>query len=157
MSLVLRTVRRRTAWESPDVDQLINVEFKVDGVVELQASVFKIDLADLTRVVAEYSASAELGLRATSDGVDLAHDDYTPVPTPGDCFFEFTRNAHHEFRFADETALRAFLADHVLPSLATRYLTVPKAAIRAYVKQRRDENDAEWSRYDEERGAWPTK
>jgi hypothetical protein len=151
--LLLRVGRRATDWASGDLDKVINGEFLMRGLVELQASVYQIEETQLVRAVAEHGASNKLGMRGFAN-IDLSSD-RAFVEAPGDSMFEFTRVAHRELHFADEDDLRTFLRTQILPTVDRRRHVVPRAKIKEYVTSRLTSRDAEWLAYVEAHGQYP--
>jgi hypothetical protein len=153
--LLLRVGRRKTAWELKSVDTIIKTEFSTLGEVELNTSVYLIDVSDVTRTVAEHAAGSGLDPPRGFDNVDLecgrvAHD------SPGTTGFRFTTEAHRELKFADENDLRSFLETEILPQMETRRYVASKADIREYAKKRQAEGDSEWVRFLETTSkSWP--
>jgi hypothetical protein len=152
--LALRVGRRRTAWESNNIDTIINNEFKSRGQVELEASVYLIENAETKRAVAEHCATYQLGTRGFAN-IDL-HSDRPLVETPGDSRFAFTRTAHREIHFRDEAELRSFIAETIVPTIAARTYVVLKAEIKQYVADQKAASDQEWMTFLDENPGWPT-
>jgi len=154
-ALLLRVAKRRTAWESvADLDLLLKTEFRTkDGSPDLTVSVYEIDRGDVLRAIVEHSAGVGLAPPRGGLGIDMASD-RTTVTTPGETHFAFTEAAHRELRFIDETDLRLFLEQTIVPTLSGRTLIVTKQQIKDFVKWRRDENDLEWMAFLQDHPRW---
>lgn len=151
--LALRVGRRRTAWESNNIDTIVKNEFQSRGELELEASVYLIEETQTTQAVAEHCASNALGVRGFAN-IDLLTNREL-VESPGETRFAFTRVVHRELRFRDEADLRDYLANQILPTIEARTRVVSKAQIRAYVDERRHASDEEWVTFLTDEGSWP--
>lgn len=143
---LLRVARRRVSWETPDdIDSLMKSEFRTsDGETDLSLSVYEVEDAQLVQTFAEHSAGAGLDPPRGGIGVDLTSTKGA-ITTPGETGFAFTIAAHRELRFENESELRLFLQQVVVPGLADRKREVTKAQLREYVRGRRVANDGEWT------------
>ncbi|MGN6109035.1 MAG: hypothetical protein ACTHU0_28275 [Kofleriaceae bacterium] len=147
--LALRIARRRTAWESSPLDEIIKTEFSMKGELELNMSVYLIDANDLVRAVAEHSAGFDVGPRGFPN-LDL-NTDRALVETPGTTGFEFTTNRHRELRFEDEADLRKFLSETILPHCRERTHIATRTQVKDYARSRNAVRDPEWERHT----TWP--
>lgn len=153
--LALRVGRRRTSWESGDIDTIVRAEFWSDGAVELAVSVYVVNVDDVLRTVTEHCAGLGCNTRGFPNlnleaGREL-------VQTPGETNFEFTAAAHRELVFTDESDLRTFLVDTVIPDVATRTHTVQRQEMRDFARGRRDAGDLEWVAFFERKPRWPNE
>jgi hypothetical protein len=150
---VIRLARRRTAWESTDVQQLVETEFLTrNGTVDLSASVYVFDVSPaaftgtLVQVRAEHVASFLNPPRERDYGtnVDLQGTlPRAPAPEDGATSFRFTIEAHRNAVFHDrqelEATLRAALVD-----ITDRIHDVTRREVIEYIRRRRELADPEW-------------
>lgn len=146
--LLVRLGKRKTTWngEVPP-DEVVKIEFqdKATGKVDLQPSFYLLD-AGAPRIVqahAEHSASLmdrPVGaVHVDAHGIEAR----TPVHTPGETLFRFTRDeAHRELRFNSTAELTSFVGS-ILSDAARRHQTTSDQ-LTEYVGARLDAGDPEW-------------
>jgi hypothetical protein len=149
--LILRVSKRKTSWETRDVDNIVNTEFKDrDGGVDLVPSVYVLDSAhdddalrqDVVRVHAEHAASFLQNPPKGARSIDL-DGLVEPSPTPGETDFQFANSRHHEVHLSSVDDLRA-LVQQTLSTLDTRVRPVERDAMLGYAASKLAEQDAEW-------------
>lgn len=146
--ILLRIVRRRTLWESCDIQEVYEAEFRTkQGAPDLNLSVFEIEDLPATVVQAHAEHCASAGLDPPSRGArnaDVAGLMHDPVVTcEGMSRFAFTRNAHREVQFANADALLEMVT-RLVDQRDQRRRDVVVGEIRAYVRDRLGAADPEW-------------
>lgn len=152
--LALRVGRRRTTWESNEIDKIIRTEFWGDnGEVDLEISVYRVEQTDVLRTVAEHCA----GLGVTTRGFPNLNLEAGRLldETPGETGFSFTVAAHRDLRFASEGELREFLSKAIIPEATQRTHKVERSQMVAYARDRAAAGDPEWVSFFERNPRWP--
>src|SRR5690349_1635292 len=111
--VVLRVGKRKTSWETKEVETIVQTEFKErNGVLDLRPSVYVVDapgneaaLSEVVRVVAEHTASFLSDPPKGTRNPDL-NGLADMVQTPGNSKFAFANAHHHEISLQDADALR---------------------------------------------------
>lgn len=147
----LRMARRKTSLEEKNCVEFFNAEFLDDnGQPELDASVYALDTGKsrATQIYAEHAANAGLDPpkpRFHFDVSGIFEDQILHAPLPKS-FFEYIKNAHHEYQLSDAAQLTE-LCDRILRESDTRGCPVSKADLQSYVYQRLAAEDPEWKNY----------
>lgn len=160
---VIRLARRRTAWESGDIQQLVETEFLTrNGAVDLSASVYVFDASPaafkgtVVQVRAEHVASFLNPPRERDYGTNVDLEGTlprAPAPEDGATRFRFTIEAHRNAVFENRQELEATL--HVaLVDIASRTHDVTRGEVIEYIRARRELADAEWLALLAAKGAW---
>jgi hypothetical protein len=158
--MLFRYVRRRTAWESGDPDQLLSVEFRNNsGITDLNPSVYQIEDAQVIQTHAEHTAGIADSGRAKINPrsrpwihVDLIALLARAHEVAGDGPFAFTSGAHREVRFASEQELRQALADLIGAGIPVSDIAAED--VRQYVRGRLIAQDQEWVAFCERHPNW---
>jgi hypothetical protein len=158
--VVLRLGKRKTSWESRDVDTIVATEFtERNGVIDTQPSVYALDAAsrdalrpDVVRVVAEHSASFLNDPPKGSVNLDLAGLAETNQ-TAGRSKFEFANSHHHEVQLDSVAGLRD-LVRRALAEIDGRLHAVTRNELLDYAAVRLAARDPEWQTAMEGRKEW---
>lgn len=158
--LVIRVGKRKTSWESQDVDTIVNTEFKDrDGVIDTQPSVYEVTASndaqlrqDVVRVVAEHAASFLNDPPKGTRNLDL-DGLATATPTPGESKFSFANAHHHEVQLGGLDGLRD-LVRRALVDVDRRLHSVSREELLGYAATQLAADDAEWTGALADREAW---
>jgi hypothetical protein len=158
--IVLRVSKRRTSWESRNVDEIVQTEFKTrDGVIDTEPSVYVLEAeseqtlrSDVVRVVAEHAASFLNDPPKGAKHVDLQGLANT-ARTPGTSRFTFANARHHELAVGDVDALRGVI-ERAIADIDQRFHPVDRDELIAYAAARIDADDPEWASALTDRDRW---
>jgi hypothetical protein len=152
--LLLRLARRRSSWESRNVDQIINLEFRPQGEtgpVDLRPSVYVLHCHEpdprpvVVQIHAEHAASF---LSAPPTGaVDVdAEGCYAGELrwSRGMQRFAASFSTHRELVLADEQALRDLVAAVIARMPANEY-SLSRDDLLKYAGDRLSSGDSEWT------------
>lgn len=153
---VVRLGRRRSAWESPNVREIAEVEFRDrnSDALDLHPSVYLVSADDegplralVVRVCAEHWATFISPPRHGIGGPVLDAEGASPaavVSSPGETHFSYANAVHAELHLDDEAGLLHLVA--VLKNeLATRDLSVLGSEVLVYADERLKVSDQEWA------------
>ena len=142
--LLVRFGKRHTSWETPDVVEIRKIEFrKRNGDPDLRPSAYDVDASELARTYAEHAAAARIDPLRVTSGIDFAGTGVVAVGTPGNEWFNFTRERHRELPVPNIGALEHMIELALQDHIPGRY-QIAKAEVRAYAQSRLNQNDAEW-------------
>jgi len=144
--LLVRFARRLANWEEElPVEELQKREFKArNGGPDLRPSVYELDPAQTHRVRAYAEHAVGLDPPATALGLDLTEPQRPIDPTAGSPRFQFIRERHREIVLEDAGALHAFIRE-ILVNLGERKHQVTRQEVVAYVRERLQAADEEWT------------
>ena len=142
--LLLRIWWRKTALEG-SLQDIIDAEFSNrDGTPDLSPSLYAISAAELVQVVTEHYAGNGADTVKNESG---GHLDVSSIitglvqSTPGNEWFSRANQAHRELSLADISALKMLVSK--LSACARHPFSRNDA--KAYIRQRVENDDAEWS------------
>ncbi len=149
----LRLLRRRTSFESNDIQQIINAEFLTSsGKIDLSISVFETDIkSNLLQTNAEITAGNNIDLMRYRAGVDCQKSSgwsgtKTTVTENKIMDFDFTKNAHRELEFLSEEHLIKFVKDLQNSLNQSPIPQVTKQETAHYAHTLYSNGNAEWLR-----------
>ncbi len=151
-TVLLRVNKRRTAWESSDPDEIVQLEFTDRHFnIDLSPSVYELLVRDgespapiVLRAHAEHAASFLADPPKGGTDIDLNGLGARIEVTRGDSLFEFTADAHRQLRFDSADELREFIV-RFLGEFAGRTFPVSRDEILRFAARRLAEGDLEWS------------
>ena len=148
--MIVRFAKRRSAWESTSALEIVDVEFRrTDGSYDLVPSVYKLQVGDLIRALAEHAASAPIEIPTASHGIEFTSNTLEMRKTPGSKKFEFICNHHYEILAQDKEGLIKIVADFLGNKVRTIH-NISKSDVIGYAQQRMRCQDPEWKRVVEE-------
>jgi len=146
--------RSKLAWETGDVEAILDTEFRRQGATELGMSVYHVVVdqssppgVEVVQVHVEHSASFFSPPREETT-IDYDVSDASPAPfaidaTPGETMFRFANERHRDFVFASEVHLIKFLTSAA--TAAERRVEIPSDQLQDYIVARVDGGDPEWA------------
>ena len=144
-SLLLRVVKRRTSLESADPVEVCSVEFRnKDGDPDLRVSVYEIADQQSVIVRAHAEHSANVPLNPPCGGPSLHFGGVGKATPTAAGRFRFIRDAHREVCFDNEADLIQGVS-FVLTEKESRKRHASRDEVRAYLRERLQEQDPEWS------------
>lgn len=148
--LLLRITKRRTSWEPGTAfEDTLRAEFRTkQGSLDLRLSVYEVeDAADIiTRTYAEHAAGAGLNPPRGATNMNLRCAEQCIVQAPGASSFRFTREAHRELLFSNDSALREFV-QHMHDELESRQRKTTLEQLKEFVRARLISCDPEWTEH----------
>lgn len=154
MPLTLRIGKNASIWEDGEGEEILRLLFtNKQNEPDLRASVYETDTENLTRVQAEHLVSFTNPAVATTacdlDVSTLAGARRLDDPAMP---FGYIRTTHAELQLASRAQLLALI--EVLRCSPQRRLPRIRDTIMAYMKDRRDAGDTEWTRVLESKPKW---
>lgn len=155
-SVLLRAIKRFTSWEkSPE--EFYEMELTNGAEADLSLSVYEVvdEGPKILQVLSEHWASTkDPNPHSPCRALDASGKHEGKVEeTPGTGCFEFTRIAHREVRFMEESQVRQF-AGLLMSERASRTRGAGRDEIRRYMAERFVANDAEWSQLAANKPDW---
>jgi hypothetical protein len=134
-----------------------DAEFRKNGAIELDLSVFELDddATHVTQTQAEFNVSFKSPPpRDPCTGVNVAGlDGFQVYSSDGETEFEFTRTRHRELRFVHDEELLG-IAESLLANQGTRAHRTSRSDIQRYIRARFAAGDPEWFRVLGQRTNW---
>ena len=140
----MRFAKRKAAWETADLGQIRDVEFKdKDGDYDLRPSVYEIDEKQIVQAFAEHAATAPIDPPRSALGIDFSGVQFPLLRKPGGKRFALIREQHREVELDSQSDLEDMIAT-VCRDLSARRRDVPKSAVYKYVGGQLEAADHEW-------------
>jgi hypothetical protein len=147
--MLIRIGRRREVFANNDPAEVIASEFTFDGELDLNPSIYQIQINDLTRCHAEHTASANLDPKGRTN-YDLENL-CSSVDAPLNERFSFISHAHREIQLRSKDELLSMIASLMLDIDSRKHKT-EKSSLKKYVSDRVTTGDEEWIHFLREPG-----
>lgn len=144
-AVIVRFAKRKAAWETPDITEIRNVEFRTrDGEYDLRPSVYEVEEEQVVQTFAEHAAAAPIEPPGSALGIDFSGVRFKLEVQPGNDKFAFTCACHREFVLATIADLDEIIT-FACRDLTKRRREIAKDSVTNYVTARLEADDEEWT------------